>query len=86
MAAKDEFTLTVTNEKGVLYYGPCELLFLPSERGEIAVMKNHTPMIMKLAKGDVRMKSSDGNTTTLVTVSSGVVYVAENEASVLVDL
>lgn len=85
MAAKDEFTLTVTNEKGVIYYGSCELLFLPSERGEIAVMKHHTPMILKLAPGKVSMKSSSG-TEVITTVTTGVAYVAEDEASVLVDL
>lgn len=85
MAAKDEFTLTVTNEKGVLYYGPCELLFLPSERGEIAVMKSHTPMIMKLTPGKVRMKTSSG-TQEIAKLSSGIVYVAEDNVSVLVDL
>lgn len=85
MAAKDEFTLTVTNEKGVLYYGQCELLFLPSERGEVAVMKYHTPMIMKLTPGRVRMKTS-GGTQEITKVSSGIVYVAEDEVSVLVDL
>ncbi|MCA9334732.1 F0F1 ATP synthase subunit epsilon [Candidatus Saccharibacteria bacterium] len=85
MAAKDEFTLTVTNEKGVMYYGPCELLFLPSQRGEIAIMKHHTPMIMKLTPGKVRMKTSSG-TQEIAKLTSGIVYVAEDSVSVLVDL
>lgn len=85
MGAKDEFTLTVTNEKGVIYYGSCELLFLPSEKGEIAIMKQHTPMIMKLSAGKVRMKTST-ETQDLVSLNSGVVYVAEDSVSVLVDL
>ena len=85
MAAKDEFTLTVTNEKGVMYYGPCELLFLPSQRGEIAIMKHHTPMIMKLTPGKVRMKTSSG-TQKNAKLTSGIVYVAEDSVSVLVDL
>jgi F0F1-type ATP synthase epsilon subunit len=85
MAAKDEFTLTVTNEKGVIFYGSCELLFLPSERGEIAVMKHHTPMILKLAAGKVRIKTSSG-TEDITSLVTGVAYVAEDEASVLVDL
>lgn len=85
MAAKEEFTLTVTNEKGVIYYGPCRLLFLPSQRGEIAVMKHHTPMIMKLTPGKIRMNAS-GSIEEIVTVTTGVVYVAEDSVSVLVDL
>jgi F0F1-type ATP synthase, epsilon subunit (mitochondrial delta subunit) len=85
MAAKEEFTLTVTNEKGVLYYGPCELLFVPSDRGDIAIMQHHTPMIMKMAPGSVRMKDASGERE-IVTVKTGIVYVAEDSASVLVDL
>lgn len=85
MAAKDEFTLTVTNEKSVLYYGPCEVLFLPSQKGEISIMKNHTPMIMKLAPGSVKMKVSS-QISDITTLTSGIVYVAEDTVSVLVDL
>lgn len=85
MAAKDEFTITITNEKGVLYYGPCELLFLPSQSGEIAIMRHHTPMIMKLVPGKIRIKTSSGMQD-VTKVTSGIVYVAEDEASVLVDL
>ncbi|MFZ2544366.1 MAG: F0F1 ATP synthase subunit epsilon [Candidatus Saccharimonadales bacterium] len=85
MAEKDEFKLTVTNEKGVLYYGSCDILFLPTSRGEIAIMKHHTPMIMKLSAGDVRMKTSS-RTETIVSLTTGVVYVAQDEVSVLVDL
>lgn len=86
MAAKEEFELRVINEKGVLYYGSCSLLFLPSARGEIAVMKHHTPMIMMLAKGTVRMQSGGGKTQDITEVDSGVVYVAEDTVSVLVNL
>lgn len=85
MAAKEDFTLTVTNEKGVLYYGPCELLFVPSSRGEVAVMKHHTPMIMMLTPGTVRIKASS-DIRDVTELTSGVVYVGEDTVSVLVDL
>jgi F-type H+-transporting ATPase subunit epsilon len=85
MAAKDEFALTVMNEKGVLYYGQCEVLFLPSVKGEVAVMKHHTPMIMKLSPGKVRITIGHSKKD-IVNVQSGVVYVAEDTVSVLADL
>lgn len=85
MASKNEFNLTVMNEKGVLYYGTCEILFLPSARGEIAVLAQHTPMIMKLTPGSIRIKEA-GNIKKITTVESGVVYVAEDYVSVLADL
>lgn len=85
MASKNEFSLTVINEKGVLYYGMCEALFLPSKRGEIAVLAHHTPMIMKLTPGPIRIKDASGQKN-IVTVDSGVAYVAEDYVSVLADL
>lgn len=85
MASKDQFTLTVTNEKGVLYYGDCTILFLPTTRGEIAVMRHHTPMIAMLAPGTVRMDTGQGKRD-VVELQTGVVYVAEDEVSILVDL
>lgn len=85
MATKDEFTLTIMNEKGVLYYGGCVTLFLPSDRGETVIMKHHTPMIMKLTPGPVHLDAGTGKKE-VVTLNSGVVYVAEDTVSVLVDL
>lgn len=87
MAEKDEFQLTITSEKGVIYYGECVVLFLPTSKGEVAIMKHHTPMIMKLSAGDVRMRSSpSSSTSTVATLTTGVVYVAQDKVSVLVDL
>lgn len=85
MASKEEFNLSVMNEKGVLYYGPCTILFLPSARGEIAVMKHHTPMILKLAAGPIHFKNGSEKQD-ISEVTSGIAYVAEDEVSVLINL
>jgi F0F1-type ATP synthase epsilon subunit len=85
MAKDQSFTLSVMNEKGVLYYGDCEVLFVPAEKEMIAIMAQHTPMIMKLAPGKVVMQGKTGKKD-LSEIKSGLVYVAEDQVTVLVDL
>ncbi len=72
-------------ENEVVYYGECESLTLPSLKDFITILPYHTPLIMKLGVGPITMRYQ-GQKTVLATVKSGLVYVGENEVSVLVDL
>jgi len=79
------FTISVLNEHGVVYYGKCTTLFVPYKKEIIAVLAHHTPMIMKLSKGKVIIK--DGREKRhLADIDSGLIYVGDNEATVLVNL
>lgn len=82
---KRNFTLSVIGEKGVIYYGDCEALFVPAEKETIVILPYHTPLIMKLGNGDVSIINA-GAKDTLTTISSGLIYVGDNEVSVLIDL
>ena len=84
MASKKQFTLKVVNQESVVFYGDCSVLFVPSETDIVAVMAYHEPMIMKLGPGHVSMR--DGHDTRqLADIKSGVMYVGENEVSVLIN-
>ncbi len=85
--AKDQgtFTVSVLSEAGVVYYGECNALLIPTSHDTLAILANHTPMITMLGAGDVSIKSGR-ETQVLATVKSGLLYVGENEASVLVNL
>lgn len=86
MAASAKFNLKVLTEKTVIYFGVCEVLFVPySQRESAAIMAHHTPTIMKLAQGKIAIRN-DGHTQTLTEIKTGLLYVGDNEASVLVDL
>jgi F0F1-type ATP synthase epsilon subunit len=80
-----EFNLSVMNEKGVIYYGTAQVLFVPGEHDTVAIMAEHTPMIMKLGLGKVTIRTKSGNQE-LTTIKSGIVYVAEDQVTVLADL
>lgn len=86
MAGNDQkFTVSVLNESGVLFYGKCDVLFVPTKRDVLAVLAHHTPMIAKLGQGQVMVKV-DREKTTVTTIEQGLLYVGDNEATVLVDL
>lgn len=82
---QDKFTLSVLSEQGVIYYGECSVLFAPGERDTIAILPQHTPMIMKLAAGPISMKL-DRTESTITELKTGVLYVAEEEVFVLANL
>lgn len=82
---KGVFTLTVVKESGIVYYGDCKVLFVPGPRDVIAIMPEHTPMIMKLEKGEV-VAQDHHQKRVLTAISSGLLYVGEGEVSVIVDL
>lgn len=82
MASK-KFTLRVINQDGILYYGNPDVLFVPSERDTVAVMAYHTPMIMKLGRGSISIREGH-STKKLTDIKAGVMYVGDNDVSVLV--
>jgi F0F1-type ATP synthase epsilon subunit len=83
-SGKSKFTLSVISQTEIVYYGNCDVLFVPSGRDIVAIMAYHTPMIMKLGKGKVVMRDSSPNRE-LVSIESGLLYVGDNEVSVLVN-
>jgi len=86
MARSDgKFALKILAESGVVFDGRCEALFVPSVKEPMLVLPHHTPMIAKLGKGEVTIKVGKSREV-LATISSGLIYVGDNEATVLLDL
>lgn len=83
---KRNFTLSVIGEKGVVYYGDCKALFVPSEKDTVVVLAYHTPMIMKLGFGNVAMIDDSNNKNILCDIKSGLIYVGDNDVTVLINL
>ncbi|MDB5181280.1 MAG: synthase epsilon chain [Candidatus Saccharibacteria bacterium] len=81
--SKSKFTLSVISQKEIVYYGNCDVLFVPSDHDVVAIMAYHTPMIMKLGKGKVVMRDGSSDRE-LGTVETGLLYVGDNQVSVLI--
>ncbi len=79
------FGVTVVAESGVVHEGTCEALFVPGVKEQLVILAFHTPMIAKLAKGDIVVKSGRSKQK-IASIDVGLLYVGDNEATVLLDL
>ena len=86
MAQSDgSFTISVLSESGVIYYGDCEVLTVPSKKDFITILPNHAPMIARLGHGSVTIGIGRSRQK-IIELKSGLLYVGDNEVSVLVNL
>lgn len=84
MAGQKTLSIKVLNQKGVVYDGIGQVLFVPAKKDEVAILPEHTPLIMLLTKGSISIVI-DGQKKLISPISHGVLYVGQNEASVLVN-
>jgi F0F1-type ATP synthase epsilon subunit len=84
MASRKTFTLNILNQTGVVRYGEYEAILVPTSQGETAIMAFHTPSIILMTPGHVRVHEKKGFQT-VADIKSGVVYVGENEVTVLIN-
>jgi len=83
MASQKTIEVKVLNQKGVVYAGACQILFVPAKKEEVAILPYHTPLILLLQPGEVSVVV-DGDRRKISTITGGIVYVGENTASVLI--
>lgn len=79
------FKLTVLSETKVVFDDRCEALFVPSVKESMVILAHHTPMIAKLGAGEVVVKQGRSRSI-IANIDSGLIYVGDNEATVLLDL
>ena len=83
MASQKTIEVKVLNQKGVVYSGACQILFVPTKKEELAILPFHTPLILLLHPGEVSVVI-DGDRRKISAVTGGIVYVGDNTASVLI--
>ena len=83
MGSRKTFTLNILNQNGVVLYGEYEALLVPTPKGETAIMTFHTPAIMLLSPGAIKVHENHGFKE-VTKVEAGLVYVGENEVTVLI--
>ncbi len=67
-----------------IWSGAGTMIFAPGEIGELGIAPGHTPLITKLAPGDVRVIKEDGEEE-FVFVSGGILEVQPHVVTVLSD-
>jgi len=80
--ANKQFDLKIINQKGIVYFGNCNVLFVPTENDTVAIMAYHEPILMRLSAGKISVR--EGHSHSHITdIKHGVLYVGENEVTVL---
>lgn len=67
-----------------LYSGSCERIVAPSIDGEVCIMYQHTPLLVKLVPGEIRIRT-DTEAQISFYVSGGFLETVDSKVSVLAD-
>jgi len=73
----------VSAEKAI-FSGEAEMVFAPAMMGEVGIAPGHTPLVTRLAPGEVRVKHPDGKEEGFY-VSGGILEVQPKVVTVLSD-
>ena len=66
----------------VLFSGEARSVHLPGSEGEMTILPHHSPLITTLVAGEVRV--SEGETVQIFPITSGLLEVAHDIATVLI--
>ncbi|MDO4296084.1 MAG: ATP synthase F1 subunit epsilon [bacterium] len=78
------FSLKIIASDHIFYDGKASLLVIPAMDGEKGIMANHEEMVIAVVTGELRFTKEDGTKETAA-VGNGVVQIAYNRVTVLVD-
>lgn len=78
----ETFLLEVLSPAKPIFKGEAERLILPGEKGELAILKGHAPILAMLAKGSVRVRAPGGER--VFEIEGGFAEVNEAGVTVLV--
>jgi F-type H+-transporting ATPase subunit epsilon len=84
MASSKTLNVKVYNQAGTVFEGAVQVLFVPGKKDEVAILPEHTPLIMLLTAGPVQVVAG-GAKKSIATIKHGIIYVGQNEASVLIN-
>ncbi len=78
------FHVDIVSAEEEIYSGLAEMLFAPAEMGEVGILARHTPMLTALKPGEVRIKTTDGEESS-VYISGGMLEIQPHVVTILSD-
>lgn len=85
MGRKKKIAIKILSSEDELFIGEAECLFVPTQRGDIAILPYHIPMLSIISKGVIHIVE-DGKKRKITDIEKGVLRVDDNVATVLVNL
>jgi F-type H+-transporting ATPase subunit epsilon len=78
-----DLNLEIITPEKVLYSANIGLLQLPGVNGSFTVLKNHAPIVSKLAQGKIRVIGKDGKES-FFECEGGILECKNNKATILI--
>ncbi|MCM8794509.1 MAG: ATP synthase F1 subunit epsilon [Candidatus Omnitrophica bacterium] len=79
------FQLEILTPLKKAFSGSVTSLIVPAARGYLGVWANHAPMVDALRPGRIILRETGGSERTIQLLSSGVLEVRDNKATLLAD-
>lgn len=78
------FKCEIVTPEGLIYDGPCDIVIVPGEMGELGILPRHAPLVSRTVIGEARVKSPVSGWT-LLAVGNGYVKMQFDRLLLLVD-
>lgn len=83
MAKRKSLEVMILLSDKTLYDGEAFSVFVPTTKGIVAVLPYHTPIIMLLKEGEIKVSTNQG-LVNVASINEGVALVDDNKLTVLV--
>lgn len=78
------FKCEIVTPEGLVYDGPCDMVIVPGEMGELGILPRHAPLVSRTIIGEARFKDPQSGWT-LLAVGNGYVKMQFDRLLLLVD-
>lgn len=78
------FKCEIVTPEGLVYDGPCDMVIVPGEMGELGILPRHAPLVSRTIIGEARFKDPVSGWT-LLAVGNGYVKMQFDRLLLLVD-
>lgn len=80
-----ELHVDIVSAEAEIFSGPATMVFAPAEMGEVGIAPRHTPLLTRLAPGEVRVQTQGGEEHSFF-VSGGMLEIQPHVVTVLSDV
>jgi F0F1-type ATP synthase epsilon subunit len=77
------FQVGVYSRDKIIYEGKAVSLIVPSKLGYLGVLADHAPIVAKLVRGKITIRSLEGDTAVIDLSEEGFLEVFQNQATIL---
>ena len=75
----------IVSAEQAIFSGEAEMVVAPGEAGELGIMPQHAPLLVRIKPGTVRVLPGDGGEEEVIYVSGGMMEVQPDRVTVLAD-